>query len=203
MKRKFNNKGVSLIELLVVIGIMVVLTAVLAPLFVKYIDRAKQVKVEKEASEFVKSAQLAFVEVAMTGQSPKSDSIKNRTEKSSPYYKNGTKYGNVTNWTVHNGVVKTASNAPFAEKLFELLNISIGKEWQSDNATIPISTSQPKMNPAGSMTDECIFQLFYDSNGNIIVEYSRKGYFVRVENSTVVESVKVKNSTDKHFTSWQ
>lgn len=201
--KKIDNKGVSLLELIVAIAIMAVLVGVISPMMIKYVHKAKQVKVEKEASEFIEAARIAYIEVCEEGKEPQKDAVKNKTVKSSPYYKNGTLYGNVTNWTVHNGVVKTASNAAYSEALFKILGISIGKEWKSGGSSIPISVNQPKLNPAGSMTNECIFQMFYTSSGDMVVEYSRYGYFVRMENSVLVESVKIKNSSDKHFTSWQ
>lgn len=203
MDRKINNKGVSLIELIIVIAIMAILVGVISPSMVKYVEKARKVKVEKEASEVIKAAQVAFVEVGVAGKAPGPDSIKNKTVSSSPYYKDGTLYGNLTNWTVHNGVVPGASNGPFADAFFKLLGISYGKEWKSGSSSISISESQPKLNPAGSMTKDCIFQVFYDQAGNMVVEYSREGYFVRMEGSYVAESVKIKNATDKHFTSWK
>lgn len=203
MFKKINNKGVSLLELIVAIAIMAVLVGVIAPMMIKYVERAKQVRVEKEASEFMKAAQVAYIEVSTIGKAPKEDSVKNKTQEASPYYKNGTSYGNLTNWTVHNGVVATASNAPFAEEFFASLGITIGKAWKSGKSSIPISVNQPKVNPAGSLTKECIFQIFYDKYGNMVVEYSREGYFVRMENSHMVESVKIKSASEKHFTSWK
>lgn len=205
MNRKIDNKGLSLVELIVAIAIMAILVGVIAPQMVKYIARAKQVKVEKEASEFMRAAQIALVDVTAQGKAPEtSDAIKNLVEAKSSYYKNGTKYGNLTNWTVHKGPVAGASNAPFAEEFFDLLGIAYGVGvWNNGKSSVPISPNQPKMNPAGSLTKECIFQLFYDVKGNMVVEYSREGYFVRMDNSIVVESVKIKNDRDKHFTSWQ
>lgn len=41
MQNKGNNKGFSLVELIVVIAIMAVLVAVLAPQFTKYVDRSR------------------------------------------------------------------------------------------------------------------------------------------------------------------
>ena len=202
MCRKIDNKGLSLVELIAAIAIMAILMGVLAPQMVKYIARAKQVKIEKEASEFLRAAQIAYVEVVANGKTPGEDSVKNKTESSSPYYKGGTGYGNLTNWTVHNGVVAGASNGPFADEFFNLLGIKYGAGWKSGKSVIPISENQPKMNPAGSLTKECIFQVFYDKDGNMIVEYSREGYFVRMEASLLVESVKVKDTSEKHFTSW-
>lgn len=203
MSRKIDNKGLSLIELIVSIAIMLILAGVIVPSMFRYVERAKQAKIEKEASEFLRAAQYAYIGVAAEGNEPKDDAVKNRTESSSSYYRDGTKYGNLTNWTVHNGVVAGASNAQFADEFFSILGITYGSEWKSGSSTIKISESQPKKNPAGSLTEECIFQVFYDKSGNMIVEYSRDGYFVRMENSLLVESVKIKNDKDKHFTSWQ
>ncbi len=203
MVSKVNNKGISLLEILVAMAILGILVGTITPIMIKYIARAKQVRVESEASEFIAAAQVAYVEVVTSGKEPKQDAVKNKTVKSSPYYKNGTLYGNLTNWTVHNGVVAGASNGPFADEFFKILGISYGSGWKSRSSSIPISESQPKINPAGSLTRECIFQVFYDKDGNMVVEYSREGYFVRMENARIIESVKIKNSSDKHFTSWQ
>ena len=41
-KRKINNKGVSLIELIIAIAIMSVLTGVVAPQYLKYVERSKR-----------------------------------------------------------------------------------------------------------------------------------------------------------------
>ena len=42
MKKKKNNKGFSLVELIVVIAIMAVLVGVLAPQFIKYVESSRQ-----------------------------------------------------------------------------------------------------------------------------------------------------------------
>ena len=40
-QRKLNNKGFSLVELIIVIAIMAVLIGLLAPQFIKYVQRSK------------------------------------------------------------------------------------------------------------------------------------------------------------------
>lgn len=204
MIKRLNNKGISLMELLIVVAIMAVLVGIITPMMVSQVKKARQVKVEKEASEFIKAAKIAYVEVYMNGTEPLADSIKNKTTASSPYYKGGTKYGNLTNWTVKNGTVAGASNGAFAEEFFKSLGIAYGKnKWNKESSSIPISAKEPKLFPAGSMNQECIFQVFYTEKGDMVVEYSRYGFFVRIENSVVVTSVKIKSESEKLFTTWQ
>lgn len=42
MKKKMNNKGFSLVELIIVIAIMAVLIGVLAPQYIKYVERSRE-----------------------------------------------------------------------------------------------------------------------------------------------------------------
>ncbi len=41
-KKEINNKGFSLVELIIVIAIMAILVGVLAPQFIKYVERSRQ-----------------------------------------------------------------------------------------------------------------------------------------------------------------
>ncbi len=74
-------------ELIIVIAIMGVLLAVIAPTMMGHLEKARQVKIETEASEFTKTAQIALVDVTSQGRAPGADAIKNKTKSNSPYYK--------------------------------------------------------------------------------------------------------------------
>lgn len=50
-KRKLNNRGFSLIELIIVVVILVVLVGLLAPQFMKFVEKAKRVKDANTALE--------------------------------------------------------------------------------------------------------------------------------------------------------
>lgn len=51
-KQKRNNKGFSMVELIIVIAIMAVLTAVTAPQYLKYVERSRASSDENTIDEF-------------------------------------------------------------------------------------------------------------------------------------------------------
>jgi len=58
--KKINNKGFSLVELIIVIAIMAVLIGVLAPQFIKYVERSRE-STDLQNIEEVKTAVEAYV----------------------------------------------------------------------------------------------------------------------------------------------
>lgn len=62
MKNKKNNKGFSLVELIVVIAVMAVLVGVLAPAYLRYVDKAKLQKDVSAVAEVVESIKMAAAE---------------------------------------------------------------------------------------------------------------------------------------------
>lgn len=60
--KKKNNKGFSLVELIVVIAIMAVLMAVLAPAMLRYVEKSRVQKDESAVSEAANAAELALAD---------------------------------------------------------------------------------------------------------------------------------------------
>ena len=60
MKEKMNNKGFSLVELIIVIAIMAILVGVLAPQFIKYVERSR-VSTDMQNVESYKNAIEAYI----------------------------------------------------------------------------------------------------------------------------------------------
>ncbi len=56
--KKMNNKGFSLVELIIVIAIMAVLIAVLAPQYLKYVEKSRVSADGQTADEFVSAFQV-------------------------------------------------------------------------------------------------------------------------------------------------
>lgn len=61
-KAKHDNRGVSLIELVIAIAIMAVLTGILAPMFYKYVEKSKKSKDLYTADQIARAVNIAFVD---------------------------------------------------------------------------------------------------------------------------------------------
>lgn len=60
--KKLNNKGFSLVELIIVIAIMVIMVAVLAPQFTKYVERSRVSTDVQTASAIAEAIEIAIAE---------------------------------------------------------------------------------------------------------------------------------------------
>ena len=60
--RKKNNKGFSLVELIIVIAIMAILTALLAPQFLKYVERSRVARDISNIALAERSIQVALAD---------------------------------------------------------------------------------------------------------------------------------------------
>lgn len=58
MNKKMNNKGFSLVELIIVIAIMVVLIVVLAPQYLKYVEKSRVASDQTTIVEYINAMQV-------------------------------------------------------------------------------------------------------------------------------------------------
>lgn len=68
MEMKKNNKGFSLVELIIVIAIMAVLMAVLAPQFLRYIERSRLQSDNTAIGEIANACKVAATDEDVTGE---------------------------------------------------------------------------------------------------------------------------------------
>ena len=64
-----NNKGFTLVELIIVVAIIAVLTVVLAPQYVKYIEKSKVAADDNTAATMLQEVEVAIVDAAASGAS--------------------------------------------------------------------------------------------------------------------------------------
>ena len=62
MKNRKNNKGFSLVELIVVVAIMAVLVGVLAPAYLKYVENSRIQKDESAVEELRHAVEIALAD---------------------------------------------------------------------------------------------------------------------------------------------
>ncbi len=63
--KKTNNKGFSLVELIIVIAIMAVLIGILAPQFLRYVEKSRLQKDNTALSEIANAAKIAAADEAI------------------------------------------------------------------------------------------------------------------------------------------
>lgn len=68
---KKTNKGFSLIELIIAIAILIILTGLLAPQFMKYIERTRQAKMIHTLDSLSEGLNVAYVEALEKGDDMK------------------------------------------------------------------------------------------------------------------------------------
>ena len=66
MNKKMNNKGFSLVELIIVIAIMVVLIAVLAPQYLKYVEKSRVASDQTTVVEYIDAMQVIAADPDIT-----------------------------------------------------------------------------------------------------------------------------------------
>lgn len=84
MNKKKNNKGFSLIELIIAIAILIILTGMLAPQFMKYIEKSREAKDVQAMDTVYSSVQAALANeaaydamVELTSTGVYADTLKN------------------------------------------------------------------------------------------------------------------------------
>ena len=72
-ERKMNNKGFSLVELIIVIAIMAILIVVLAPQYLKYVEKSRNSTDVSNATEIVTALQVYAADPDATTPIPATD----------------------------------------------------------------------------------------------------------------------------------
>lgn len=75
MKKEMNNKGFSLVELIIVIAIMVILIAVLAPQYLRYVEKSRVSSDQNTVVEYINAMQTVASDPDISLDSSKDYSV--------------------------------------------------------------------------------------------------------------------------------
>ena len=123
--RKKNNKGFSLVELIIVIAIMAILTALLAPQFLKYVERSRLSRDEANLALIERSIQVALVD----------ETTYKAVSASSPIEVVYATTGALTVTPAGAAALKTELEATFGTKIPEL----VSNKYKGSNVTYTIT----------------------------------------------------------------
>ena len=127
--KKMNNKGFSLIELIIVIAIMAVLVAIIAPNLTKYLGRSKKETDKKNLDEIKKQVKNVISEAAIDDEQV----ISGGSGTAEYYIQN--------NGTTTNVSSVTGGTTQFAAKLQNVLDPDTATKSKVDNTKTGIKVT--------------------------------------------------------------
>lgn len=78
-KKKMNDKGFSLVELIIVIAIMAILIAVLAPQYLKFVERSRKSADRDTVDQLVRAVQIDYADPETTNDPTGTITITNKS----------------------------------------------------------------------------------------------------------------------------
>lgn len=191
--RRHDNKGFSLIELIIVIAIMAVLASVITPTLINYIERAKKVKVLNEARMIYDQCTIAVGEFDQVDFNGKTLILKDGLVKTDPVYG---KCGRISNLSCYNeagakSLTKVKHSYSYidqymAKSIVDTIPAFSRNDYGSQS---PNGMSMAQINTKPEYQGKFCFICCYNEDGCLYVEVYHKGYFVHFDGNQKVDDV--------------
>lgn len=174
--RKLNNKGFSLVELIIAIAIMAILAGVLAPGLLKYIEKSRIATLEKNAKTIYDSANVTIIEYFGNNVEFIDDQPILGAEQGANQFKDqdtGEIVGRITSWTI----CKVLEN-PENPNLGNAMDVEFGKLiTEVIGGGLPWAEVVPSGHAANYHDGKYYLQITYNLNGICTVELCRNGFY--------------------------
>lgn len=133
--KKMNNKGFSLVELIIVIAIMAVLIAVLAPQYLKYVEKSRVSADGQTADEFYSALQVVASDPDVTLNTGTTYKVTSDT--------NGTITIDTNTKPILQDVMDTTKTYTFKSNTFKASARNITMTWDTTNKIWKITDNIP------------------------------------------------------------
>ncbi len=133
--KKMNNKGFSLVELIIVIAIMAVLIAVLAPQYLKYVEKSRVSADGQTADEFYSALQVVASDPDVTLNTGTTYKVTSDT--------NGTITIDANTKPILKDVMDTTKTYTFKSNTFKASARNITMTWDGTNKIWKITDNIP------------------------------------------------------------
>lgn len=185
-----NNKGFTLVELIVVLVILAILAAILVPTLLGYVDRAKDQQYIQEAKDLMTATQAGIVDAYAFDK----ESFKNavRTSKCPVITENYGYYSNNTLWLAQHGQAldetKKPENGARAKNIISRRVVEYADTFEYNFS----KDSLPDNYEVSKLGNKVGFLIMFDGDGKILyMQYSRDGKLVTFDGKSFsVESGK-------------
>ena len=139
-RRKENaNKGFSLVELIIVVAIMAVLVGVLAPQYIKYVEKSRVSADATTTDEFVRAMQILASDVDVTLDSTKTYTVTSAADSDSITISNDLKtaFGSASSVDTSKTYTYKSTSYKAADITLTLSYDATAKMWKVTTANVP------------------------------------------------------------------
>lgn len=189
MRIKRNNKGFTLVELIVVLVILAILAAILVPALLGYIDRAKSSQTVTNARNFYTAAQSALAEhyavnydkIELTTQQYYDVDMKQNVARISNGAFKDALDGRTFNDTETNVTHKMSTfNIQMCRRMLDYLdsNSKKGGQYTFTSNTLPAGKKPSEYYSSSANRGQPMVAIYYNDKGKVVrVEYADESLF--------------------------
>lgn len=184
-KIREDNRGFSLVELIVVIAIMAILAAALAPALIKWIEKSKIEKIKANAETMYKAMNLAVIDFFINNKvtDPSTGDVHLGLEGNVASYtcpELGIEVGRCTSYTVSrvmNGQISQQDSVETTTAFDANLAILFTENVDQNEKWTAVSPSGQSISSLSK--DKNYLQILYTQDGVIMVETFTDGFYCR------------------------